>query len=172
MTRRGRVDLETLRRADGPVIDPEVPYGWVRASLLRDGRWRVAPPMLVEALAAAGRRDAAPLVLSPSRQHRHLNSLLADEPTEDGRQDAPEVLMHPADAAAGGVADGERVEVATADGAVVATVRVTGRIRRGAVSLPHGYLGTNVNDLTSSADLDPLTGMPVYSGVPVELSPL
>ena len=168
MTRRARAEFADLREHPGPMIDHEVPFGWVREGVVPDGRWRLAPPDLVGALAAL-EAPPAPLVLSPSRQLRHLNSLFADEPVDDGRQDTPGVLLHPDDAAAAGVADGARVRVRTATGELVGRARVTDRIRRGAVSVPHGYDDTNVNVLTSAATLDPLTGMPTYSGVPVEL---
>lgn len=39
------------------------------------------------------------------------------------------------------------------------------------VSVPHGHAGANVNLLTSKDDIDLVTGMTRYSGVPVSLRP-
>jgi hypothetical protein len=44
-------------------------------------------------------------------------------------------------------------------------------VRRGAVAVPHGHAGANVNLLTSKDDIDLVTGMTRYSGVPVSLHP-
>jgi hypothetical protein len=42
-------------------------------------------------------------------------------------------------------------------------------MRRGVVSVPHGHEHANVNQLTSIREVDPLTGMARYSGIPVTL---
>lgn len=44
--------------------------------------------------------------------------------------------------------------------------------RRGAVSMPHGHAGANVNRLTGQDDIDVITGMTRYSGVAVRLHPV
>ncbi len=102
---------------------------------------------------------------------RHLNSLFADEAVADGRRDSVGLTMNPRDAAAMGIAEGQRVRVTTAHGSVEGHARLSDRMRPGAVTLPHGYADTNVNDLTSAVALDPLTGMPTYSAIPVEVVP-
>jgi len=43
-------------------------------------------------------------------------------------------------------------------------------MRRGVVSLPHGFSDTDVNALTTSDVVDPLNGMPQMSGYEVALS--
>jgi len=46
-------------------------------------------------------------------------------------------------------------------------------VRRGAVSIPHGHAGAaNVNRLTDKDDIDPITGMAHYSGIPVSVHPV
>lgn len=45
-------------------------------------------------------------------------------------------------------------------------------MRRGAVSIAHGHENANVNYLTSVADMDPLGGMALYTGVPIAVEPL
>jgi anaerobic selenocysteine-containing dehydrogenase len=143
----------------------------VEASL-PDGRWRVAPPELVEQLAKLAERQPGPeLVLVPRRQPRHMNSLLRDAGAS-GRLDEPVVLLHPDEAYAQGVADGEAVVVRSSDGAMRGVARHDPQIRRGVVSVPHGWPGeAHVGRLVSGRVGDPLTGMVRLSGVPVEIAP-
>jgi len=44
-------------------------------------------------------------------------------------------------------------------------------VGRGAVWVPHGHAGANVYLLTRKDDIDLVTGMTRYSGVPVSLHP-
>jgi formylmethanofuran dehydrogenase subunit D len=56
-------------------------------------------------------------------------------------------------------------------GSSPAWVEVNDSIRSGVVSIPHGWGAPNVNQLTSdSEELDPLTGMPRFSGFPVTVT--
>lgn len=165
---RTPIDPDVLRR-ERVVIEQRSVLGWVEERLLPDGRWRVAPAPLVRQLGQLG--ASPPLVLVPRRQLRHLNSQLRDPGATAGpRPDLPEVLAHAEDAAAAGLADGDLVEVRSANGAVTGRLRIEPLIRRGAVSIPHGYAAPNVGDLTSSRDgIDPETGMVHQSGLAVEL---
>jgi hypothetical protein len=61
--------------------------------------------------------------------------------------------------------------VRTAAGELTGLARIDPGVRRGAVSVPHGYSGANVNQLTSHLQADPLTGMARYSGIPVTVHP-
>jgi anaerobic selenocysteine-containing dehydrogenase len=141
----------------------ELPAPWVQRHLERLGGWRLAPPLLVDQLASL--QAPQPLVLVPRRQVRHLNSQL------DFLGERAEVIVHPDDAAAAGVVDGRPVVVRSPHGEVVGIARVDPSVRAGAVSVPHGHQGANVNQLTSERDIDPPTGMAHYSGVPVTLQP-
>jgi anaerobic selenocysteine-containing dehydrogenase len=143
----------------------ELPAPWVDEFITRIGGWQLAPPQLVTQLAGLHPGDPGALRLIPRRQKRHVNSqftFLGDE---------PEVLLHPDDAAAAGLADGAPVIVRGEAGELTATARVDPGMRRGAVSVPHGYPGANVNRLTSHLKADPLTGMARYSGLPVTVHP-
>ena len=45
-------------------------------------------------------------------------------------------------------------------------------MRRGAAAVPHGFLHTNVNWITDDTDmLDPITGMPRFSTIPIAIEP-
>lgn len=169
MTRRSRAPFELIQTGD-VLIDDDVPFGWARAVLPKGG-WRIAPQPLVDQLAALPAAEPG-LVLSPSRQLRHLNSLFAGEAVQDGRTELPDLTMHPDDAAARGIDEGQLVSLTTATGRVEGRAALKDSIRRGAVTLPHGYDDVNVNDLTSSVDLDALTGMPLYAAIPVAVAPV
>jgi len=150
--------------ADGWVEEGyELPAPWVEQHLDRMGGWRLAPQLLVDQLAAL--TDPPPLVLVPRRQSRHLNSQL------DFLGEVVEVIIHPDDAAKAGVVDGESVVVRSAQGELVGIAKVDPSVRVGAVSVPHGHQGANVNVLTCKDDIDLPTGMALYSGVAVTLHP-
>jgi len=144
-------------------MSPELPAEWVERHLDRLGGWRLAPPVLVEQLRALD--EPAPLVLIPRRQPRHLNSQL------DFLGETVEVVVHPDDAAAAGVADGHAITVRSARGEIVGTARVDPSVRRGVVSIPHGHERANVNVLTDETVIDEPTGMVRYSGIPVTIQP-
>jgi anaerobic selenocysteine-containing dehydrogenase len=149
----------------------EVPASWVDAHIERLGGWKLAPPSLVEQLISVSnaqlREQASPKSLSliPRRQRRHLNAqfLFLGSPVD--------VLLNPIDAASAGVADGQQVIVRSGRGEILGTAHVDATIRAGVVSVPHGHEQANVNLLTSTRQVDPLTGMAQYSGVRVTVHP-
>ena len=95
-----------------------------------------------------------------------------------------QLMMHPDDLAALGLADGQLVEVRAAAGAVRIPVQSTDAIMRGVVSLPHGFghhragtrlglaeqnPGVSYNDLTDAAAIDAVSGNAALNGVAVEI---
>ena len=159
-------EAEELRERRLLTADPV--YGWFTDELLPDAGWNLAPAPLVERL--AGLLEAMPepasLVLTPRRQVGHMNTLLS------GRTDTPNLLVHPDDASAAGLESGDEALVTTGSGELTATVRTDPGIRPGAVSMPHGFDQPNIADLTTDTDdVHPIYGMPVLSGVPVEIRP-
>jgi anaerobic selenocysteine-containing dehydrogenase len=79
--------------------------------------------------------------------------------------------MCPDDATALGIAEGELIEVISDDGALRARVDLSASMRPGAVTLAHGWSGHSVSVLTSrTSDVDPLTGQPVMSAIPVAIA--
>jgi anaerobic selenocysteine-containing dehydrogenase len=159
----GRCSFEELAATGYAEAPRELPAPWVESHVSRLGGWRLSPPLLVDQL--AGLRKPAPLVLVPRRQRRRLNSQLEylGEPAE--------VVIHPGDAAVAGVVAGQPVTVRSAHGELTGIAKVDSSIRPGAVSVPHGHADANVNLLTSKDDIDLVTGMTRYSGVPVTLHP-
>ena len=143
--------------------DRELPAPWVDRHIERLGGWRLAPQVLVDQLNAL--REPAPLVLVPRRQMRRLNAQL------EFLGEVAEIVVHPDDAAAAGVSDDQRLIVRSEHGELTGVARVDASVRRGAVSVPHGHASANVNLLTSKDDIDLVTGMTRYSGIPVSVHP-
>jgi anaerobic selenocysteine-containing dehydrogenase len=154
-----RCAYEDLAATGFVEVPLELPARWVEDYLDRSGGWRLAPQLLADQLATL--EPPAPLVLVPRRQPRKLNAAL------DFLGETADVLLHPDDANDAGVADGQSVVVRTDRGQITGTARVDPKIRRGAVSVPHGHHNANVNVLTDKDVIDPVTGMVRYSGVPV-----
>jgi anaerobic selenocysteine-containing dehydrogenase len=142
-------------------------FGWVIDAPDR-ARFDLAPVELVAELDRVG--APAALVLIPRRQGRHVNTWF---PPSTVRQDHSAVFVNPADAADAALSDGQRVRVRSAAGALEGTLAIDDSVSRGVVSIPHGFVGPegpNVGVLISSTvDVDPLTGMVRQSGVPVSL---
>ena len=96
------------------------------------------------------------------------------------------LLMHPLDAEARGVTDGQLVEVRSAVGAVTVPAELTADMMRGVASLPHGFgharegvrlkvararqPGASFNDLTDGRAIDPISGNAAVNGILVRVS--
>src|SRR4051794_14139612 len=185
--RRRGLNLKKLRaRPHGIVVAEHVATGVLRRKIRhRDHRLRLAPDAIAGELRAMqddAREDPSfPLRLIGLRELRSHNSWMHNSPLllRGGRTHAARV--HPDDAAAHGVADGELVRIVSRAGAVEVEARVTAEVVRGCVALPQGWGhqggwrkanaigGVNSNRLASRAteDLEPLAGMAFLNGIPV-----
>jgi len=74
--------------------------------------------------------------------------MTARSPTIADLAGEPWVLLHPDDAAAAGIADGDAVVVESAGASVALRSRVSDAVRRGDVFVPRGFDATPVNKLT------------------------
>ncbi|MER6687858.1 molybdopterin oxidoreductase family protein [Streptomyces minutiscleroticus] len=155
----------------------------------RSGRIELLPgPIAADLprLRAALRERPAGLVLVGRRHLRSNNSWMHNVPALTGGSNRCTLHLHPDDAARLGVADGAPVRIKGAGGEVTAPAEVTDTVRRGVVSLPHGWghdrpgtrtrhaaadPGANVNQLLDGRLLDPLSGTAVLNGVPVTVTP-
>lgn len=124
------------------------------------------------------------LKLITRRTRNTLNSALQNVETLKARGASTNPLfMHPADAAARGLRQGDRVTVTSAAGQLSAEVGIDTALRFGVVSMTHGFgnartsgmstaqahPGVNVNELTPTGPgtFDPLSGMTQLTGIPV-----
>lgn len=185
-----------LARGDGPTLTqlrrkPEgVDLGPLRPGQLpgrlrsKERRIDLAPELVLKDLARLG--DVAPpqddeLLLIGRRHKQDCNSWMHNTERLTKGRPRHQLLMHPDDLAARGLADGATVTVTSRVGSVEVDVLATDDMMRGAVSLPHGYghakdgtrlgvarrvPGVSINDLTDPERLD-VSGNAALSGVPV-----
>ena len=151
------------------------------------GRIELAPEPLVSdaaRLREALDRRADRFVLIGRRHLRSNNSWMHNVPALAGGSNRCTLRIHPDDAAELGLTD--TAVVKGPGGELLAPIEVTDGMRRGVVSLPHGWghdrggtgqevaasrPGVNVNQLNAGNQLDPLSGTAVLNGIPVDIAP-
>ena len=152
------------------------------------GKVELAPAPLVAdvaRLSASLTRGVDGFVFIGRPHLRSNNSWMHNVPALAGGSNRCTLRIHPADAAELGVTD--RARIKGPGGELEAPVELTDAIRRGVVSLPHGWghdrggtkqavaagaPGVNVNQLNDGASLDPLSGTAVLNGIPVQIAPV
>jgi anaerobic selenocysteine-containing dehydrogenase len=125
------------------------------------------------------------LLLIGRRELRSNNSWMHNSERLVRGKEPCTLLMHPEDAAARGLAAGQRVRLSTRAGQVEAPLELSEAVMPGVVSLPHGWghgrdgvrlrvasrrPGASLNDLTDEQGADVLCGTAVLNGVPVEVA--
>ena len=151
------------------------------------GRIELAPEPLIadtERLRGALDRAVDRFVLIGRRHLRSNNSWMHNVPALAGGTNRCTLQMHPDDVAELGLADTAKVK--GPGGEVLAPIEPMPGMRRGVVSLPHGWghdrgdtrlgvaagqPGVNVNQLNDGRRLDPLSGTAVLNGIPVDIAP-
>jgi len=147
-----------------------------------------APDPLMADLAAFGRELASAsstgFSLIGRRHIRSNNSWLHNSHRLIKGPNRCTVMIHPDDAEALGLEDGDMTHVSNHVGAVELEAELTADIMPGVISIPHGYghtgkgvklsvasqrPGVSMNDLTDPALIDKLSGNAVLNGVPVEV---
>jgi len=118
---------------------------------------------------------AYPFVLiTGARKLLYLHSRFRNIPRFLTAIPGPELEVHPDDAAALGVADGDVVRVISRVGSVDVPVKVVApnEIRPGSVQMTHGWAAANVNLLTHDDRPDPISGFPLMKSVEVRVEKL
>ncbi|MGX9672860.1 molybdopterin-dependent oxidoreductase [Mycobacterium sp. HM-7] len=123
------------------------------------------------------------LQLIGRRQLRSNNSWLHNVPSMTSGSNKCTVLMHPADANARRLAQGDMVQVTSAVGSIELPLDISDDIRSGTVAVPHGWghtntgwrhantlPGANVNDLHDPALVDSFTGTAAVNNTWVHVS--
>lgn len=152
------------------------------------GRVDLAPPALVAdtaRLRESLEKVVEGYVLIGRRHLRSNNSWMHNVATLTGGTNRCTLQMHPDDAADLGLTDTAKVR--GPGGELLVPVEVAPGMRRGVVSLPHGWghdrdgtrlgvaavqPGVNVNQLNDGSALDPLSGTSVLNGIPVDIAPV
>ncbi len=190
--------LMELALAGSPADDAGVTAGMLR----RDGFARVGPPVGVavaadatfgfscEALGGAGLHPVAeyrapaqsptgdgpyPLRLLTLKRHHSINSSYGNLPVLLQAEPAQVGQLHPTDAGARGIVDGDSIRIHNDLGSVMCTAEVTDKVPHGTVAVPFGRWGISadtggVNSLTSDR-LGDLANGPTFCDNLVEVSP-
>ena len=189
--RVGRGRLERVRRPVAALVGhPLRPDRGRRApvAVYRPRRSGLSVPARAAPVASERRREVLPVeyqppieqpdseypfVLSTGRTLYHYNSATMTM-REDGvvqKQEDPFVEMHPEDAAALGVADGEWVRLVSRRGELEARAKLGERVYPGLVWMALHFAEAKVNWLTHDVG-DPLIGTPEYKTTAVRVEPL
>jgi anaerobic selenocysteine-containing dehydrogenase len=165
-------------------LDPEKNMERIRSE---DGRINIFIPELkdwvqnidTESEKKALEGDAGyPLVLSAGLHMDTNANTLMRNPAWNRDRRACTAAMHPKDAEALNLQDGQMVNVTTEAGAVTIELQITQTTRLGLVVIPHGFgleydgetYGTNVNRLTKNTHRDRLAGTPIHRYVPCKVA--
>jgi anaerobic selenocysteine-containing dehydrogenase len=139
---------------------PNVPFPRARGQLK-------CPPMpaLPDHWEAIEEADAAhPFRLATSPARGFLNSTFTETPTSLTRERRPEVMIHPDDAAACGIADGDTVVLGNTRGEVGLHARIFAGVRRGVLIAESLWPndahagGRGINTLTGADSIAPFGG--------------
>jgi anaerobic selenocysteine-containing dehydrogenase len=156
-------------------------------SLLRtpDRRIQLAVPEMLRDLERLGDEVAEtgswPFILMAGERRSYNANQIFRDPAWRKVDKHGAMRMHPDDARDLGLAEGARALVESAAGQLEVTVEIDDSVRRGVVTLPHGYggryagseaIGPAVNRLTSSGHCEPFTKTPYHKHVPVRIRPL
>jgi anaerobic selenocysteine-containing dehydrogenase len=162
---RSPLDAGSVFAAGPRGLDVPAETGWVLDELVPGSRWQLAPPQLVDRL-SVHRTPVAELMLVPYRQAGRSNSVGFREADSA----VAETLLHSNEATRLGLVDGDAVVLRSACGEVASAVRVVTTIKPGVVCCSHGRGLAGTGRLIDLDDIDPLTAMPVASGVPVTIT--
>jgi anaerobic selenocysteine-containing dehydrogenase len=193
MTGTGPLDrlLRAARRRGWNATDlgPLEP-GVTRRILHRDRRVHVDAEPFVEALdawasdPAAGAAQPGELLLIGRRELRTCNSWMHNVPALVSGRERCVLLVHPDDAAAAGVADGDTAILESRVHTGDVPIKLSDEMRPGVVSLPHGWgharaaatlrtagshPGVSFNDWSDDAETEAIVGQSILNGVPVRL---
>ncbi|MGO9018787.1 MAG: molybdopterin-dependent oxidoreductase [Syntrophobacteraceae bacterium] len=142
--------------------------------------WDTVKGIEAEQEEAALRPDPQfPLILMAGRHtSMNANTLMRNPAWNEGKR-ACTLAMHPTDAAALKLKDGQLVRITTQAGSVEVELEVTDSARQGHVAIPHGFglvydgkaYGVNVNRLTKNTNRD-FVGTPMHRYVPCRVEAL
>jgi len=134
-----------------------------------DGKARLVPVQAASRQPPAQRGGTMTLITGrllgqyqSGTQTRRVPELLASHPVAEAE-------LHPAAAAALGLADGDQVELRNTRGTVRCRVKLSADIRYDTVFLPFHYGGSQSANLLTEAAADPISGMPEFKSTVVEV---
>ncbi|MBE0484729.1 molybdopterin oxidoreductase family protein [Marinobacter sp.] len=154
----------------------------------RDGKIQIAPRRYladVERLKALLEQPATDGLLMIGRRHvRSNNSWMHNSQRLVKGKNRCTLMIHPQDADARGLEEGQQAHIGSADRSVILPVEITSDIMPGVVSIPHGWghnrpgtgqsiatahAGASINDVLDDAQVDPVSGTSVLNGQVVDV---
>jgi len=184
---KSRVPLEEIKRHPHGAIFPDPkPLAETKAEDWPHRLQLAAPSMVAELAELAAQLPVAaesvaaeqidreyPLLLVTRREHAVYNSVGQRLPALRKRLAHNPLYVHPEDANALGLVDDMPIVIESQHGRTCARVRLANDIRRGVISLAHGFEEANPAALIDDATgFDSLSGLPRMSAIPVRLVPL
>ena len=153
-------------------------------SLLKtpDQRVHLHVPEMIEAIHALSREvpaaDGFPFILMAGERRSYNANQIFRDPAWRKVDKHGALRMHPDDADALSLANGDIAQCTTERGMLEVTVEIDDALRRGVVTLPHGYgisfqnskpIGPPVNRLTSISHCEPFSRTPFHKYVPATI---
>jgi len=188
LRRRGWNRKKLLAHGGGVQFASGLPTGVLRKRLhTKDKRVHLEHELFrdeVDRLVSHDSEDPEyPLRLFSVRELRSQNTWLQNVPKLMSGDRVQRLQVHPVDAAAHGIENGDVVRVESRHGAVAIAVHVTDQVMPGSMGMPHGWGhrggwrlavssgGVNYNQLTANeaGSWDVPSGQAVLNGVPVRL---
>jgi anaerobic selenocysteine-containing dehydrogenase len=153
----------------GPVPHAEGGFGTETGRVALHARYEPPAEVADEELA-----ERFPLALITPKTHLFLNSTFANQRRQHSAQPSPAVVLHPADAAARGVGDGDDVTVFNGRGSFACAAHVSDDAREGVVVAPMGWWNADYRDglsgqATTSQRLTELGRAPTFNDNRVEV---
>jgi len=192
---KARLPMDEVRRHRGEVL-ADLALVAQPADPACTARFTVAPPDVVAELAevaaeatsavtvAGATVDEYPFRLVSRRLKSVLNSLGTELPALRAKGTTNHAHLHPDDLAELGLTDGDLVEITSPHASLVGVAAAAPDVRRGVVSMAHAWGGTSLTDekvrdvgaptnrlVSTTAGVDPITGMVVQSAIPVRVTP-
>ena len=189
LARNSIVPLDAVAAVPGGAIFDLPPQVVRPARPGADARLAVAPADVCRTLAdvAAARRgtDPGPFLLTSRRIRETMNSSFRTLPSVRRRTAYNPAYLHPDDLAELGIVPGERVRIVSAAGDIPAIVQPDAALRRGVVSMTHGYgglpgdpepyeaRGAATPRLVSTAEcVEAINAMPRMTAIPISIVPV
>ncbi|TDU25719.1 anaerobic selenocysteine-containing dehydrogenase [Panacagrimonas perspica] len=150
-----------------------------------DRRVHLAIPEMLEELRALREEKPVgaqfPFILAAGERRSYNANQIYRDPAWRKVDPHGAMRIHPLDADGLGLGDGDRARCCSEHGEIEVVVERDEDLRRGTVSLPHGYgmryrdgapAGPQLNRLTGAAHCDPLSRTPYHKYVPVRILPV
>ena len=183
---QSRISLEEVKRhPHGHVFDLEIPVQARDPSctaMLQLGNPLMMAELcaLIQSPAKDGTSAEFPLQLLCRRANNFMNSVGQSLPVLNGGEQLAPAFMHPDDISSGALVEGEIVKVRSKAGHMVAKLHSDPHLRRGLVSVVHGFGAAatfddslramgSVTRLINMDERDPISGIPRMSALPVSV---